>query len=134
MAVETFIRKVLICIRISTSINAGEFGRAATHNPLVECSSHSRPTIYMQMARSSLKLRAIFIEACEMAYFEASLMHVPTIVPSTAETTNQVVRKIAMMIYGYGCLPVISQCASVAFERSVFDAHLKQIVLHFTAV
>ena len=89
----------------------------------------------MQMARSWLKLRAIFFEACEMDYFEASLMHVPTIVPSTVETTNQVVRKIAMMIYGYGCLlPVISQCASVAFVRSVFDAHLKQIVLHFTAV
>ena len=88
----------------------------------------------MQMARSWLKLRAIFFEACEMDYCEASLMHVPTIVPSTVETTNQVVRKIAMMIYGYGCLPVISQCASVAFVRSVFDAHLKQIVLHLSCV
>jgi hypothetical protein len=61
-------------------------------------------------------------------------MHVPTIVPITAETTNQVVRKITMMICGYGCLPVISQCASVAFERSVFDAHLKQIVLRLSRV
>ena len=98
---------------------------------MVECSSHSRPTIYIQMARSLLELRAINFAVSVVAYLEASLINVPTIVPSTAETTNQVVRKIVMMMYGYVCLPVISQCASVALERSVFDTHLRHIVLQF---
>jgi hypothetical protein len=61
-------------------------------------------------------------------------MQVPTIIPSTAETMNQVVRKIAMVIYGYVCLPVISRCASVALERSVFDTRLKQMLVQFTGV
>jgi hypothetical protein len=47
---------------------------------------------------------------------------------------NQVVRKIAMVIYGFVCLPVISRCASVALERSVFDTRLKQILVQFTGV
>jgi hypothetical protein len=61
-------------------------------------------------------------------------MNVPTIIPRTADTTNQVVRKIAMVIYGNVCLPVISRCATVALWRSVLDAYLEQMLLQFAGI
>jgi hypothetical protein len=95
--------------------------------------THALPFILKQPAvRWNCGL--FFCDRRGTGYLEPSPMQVPTIIPSTAETMNQVVRKIAMVIYGYVCLPVISRCASVALERSVFDTRLKQILVQFTGV